>query len=132
GGTFFLDELGEMPLPAQAKLLRVLEKREIIRVGSVEPRPIDVRFIAATHRDLSQLVAEGKFRQDLYFRLDGISLRIPPLRARTAEIVPLALKFIEEASARAERSRVAISEEAAAALEGHAWPGNVQIGRPHV
>jgi two-component system response regulator AtoC len=96
GGTVFLDEIGEMPLALQVKLLRVLEQREVMRVGAVRPRIIDVRFMAATNRNLESEIAEGRFRQDLYFRLNGISLSLPPLRERTEEIGPLALAFTEQ------------------------------------
>src|SRR5258706_2819798 len=86
GGTLFMDEVGELPLPTQAKLLRVLETREVARLGSVKPRKIDVRFLAATNRNLDVEVAPGPFRPDLFFRLNGITLTIPPLRARVSEI----------------------------------------------
>ncbi|MEJ7735556.1 MAG: sigma 54-interacting transcriptional regulator, partial [Polyangiaceae bacterium] len=86
GGTVFLDEVGELPMTTQVKLLRVIEERQVYRVGSVKPRLIDVRFVAATNRDLEAEVALGSFRQDLFFRLDGISLVIPPLRERRDEI----------------------------------------------
>jgi len=128
GGTVFLDEIGDMPLPLQVKMLHALENREITRVGEVKPRPIDVRFIAATHRDLEALVAEGKFRQDLYFRLNKISLTVPPLRERPEEIEPLAQRFLLEA-ARAGGGKgrpPQLSAEALDLLRGYAWPGNAR------
>jgi DNA-binding NtrC family response regulator len=126
GGTVFLDEAGEMPLALQAKLLRVLDQREVFRVGSVVPRPIDVRFIAATNRDLSGEIARGRFRQDLFFRLNGITLAVPPLRERAEEIVPLARLFAAKASIHAGRGEPRIAPEALALLRGYAWPGNVR------
>jgi DNA-binding NtrC family response regulator len=126
GGTLFLDEIGEMPLTTQAKLLRVLESGEVTRVGAIKPRTVDVRFVAATHRDLKTLVANGRFREDLFFRLEGVSIRIPPLRERVAEIVPLAESFIVEAAAAASRPAPRLSEEASARLRAHPWSGNVR------
>ena len=95
GGTVLLDEVGEMPISVQAKLLRVLETREVTRVGSVKPRAINVRFVSATNRDLEQEVLRGTFRRDLFFRLNGISLSLPPLRERVTEIASLAEQFVE-------------------------------------
>ena len=126
GGTLFLDEVGELPLTTQAKLLRVLESGEVTRVGAVKPRSVDVRFVAATHRDLSVLVANGKFREDLFFRLDGVAIRIPPLRERTAEILPLAESFIIEAAAAAAQPPPSLAPDATARLRSHLWPGNVR------
>ena len=103
GGTVLLDEIGELPLPLQAKLLRVIETREVMRVGAVSRAPIDVRFLAATNRVLEDEVARGAFRQDLYYRLNGISLLIPPLRARVDEIEPLARSFVENAAKLSDR-----------------------------
>ncbi|MBX3223030.1 MAG: sigma 54-interacting transcriptional regulator [Labilithrix sp.] len=123
GGTVLLDEVGEMPQTTQAKLLRVLESREVMRVGSVEARPIDVRILAATNRDLPALVASGAFRSDLYFRLDGITIRLPPLRERRAEILPIATSLLATAS---KGSPPSMSAEAIARLESYAWPGNVR------
>ncbi|HEX4404818.1 MAG TPA: sigma-54-dependent Fis family transcriptional regulator, partial [Polyangia bacterium] len=96
GGTLFMDEVGELPLTTQAKLLRVLETREVARLGSVKPRKIDVRFLAATNRDLEAEVTRGAFRRDLYFRFNGITLNIPPLRARVGEIRHLAETFVQQ------------------------------------
>jgi DNA-binding NtrC family response regulator len=127
GGTVFLDEAGEMPLALQAKLLRVLDQREVFRVGSVVPRPLDVRFIAATNRDLGREIARGRFRQDLFFRLNGITLAVPPLRERIEEIVPLARLFVEKAARHAGRvDEPRISLEALSLLRAYAWPGNVR------
>jgi transcriptional regulator with PAS, ATPase and Fis domain len=126
GGTLFLDEIGELALAMQAKLLRVLENREITRVGGLKARSIDLRIVCATNRDLAALVRSGAFRQDLYFRLNGITLVIPPLRARRLEIVPLARAFIVDACREAGRPPLGISERALQALESHPWPGNVR------
>ena len=126
GGTLFLDEIAELPLAMQAKLLRVLESREVTRVGGLKSRSIDVRFICATNRDLVSLVRSGAFRQDLYFRLNGISLVIPPLRQRRSEIAPLAQAFIIQACRDAGRRQVPITADAMRQLEMHDWPGNVR------
>ncbi len=126
GGTLFLDEIAELPLPMQAKLLRVLENREVTRVGGLKSRAIDVRFVCATNRDLVNLVRSGAFRQDLYFRLNGISLVIPPLRERRAEIAPFVEAFVAQACRDAGRPRLTVTSEAMVALESHDWPGNVR------
>ena len=126
GGTIFLDEVGEMPLSVQAKLLRVIEAREVIRVGSTKARPIDVRFVAATNRDLEGEVARGAFRQDLFYRLNGVAIVIPPLRERTGEIAPLTLSFVEQVSQKLGRPPPCVSPDAMVVLEGYAWPGNVR------
>jgi transcriptional regulator with PAS, ATPase and Fis domain len=123
GGTVLLDEVGEMPLTTQAKLLRVLESREVMRVGSIETRAIDVRLVAATNRDLPSLVAAGGFRSDLYFRLNGITIRIPPLRERRDEILPLARTFL---AAAALGRPIAFTPAALTKLEAYVWPGNVR------
>jgi two-component system response regulator AtoC len=125
-GTVFLDEIGELPLGIQVKLLRVLEHRQVMRVGGLSPRPIDVRFISATNRDLAGEVQRGTFRQDLYFRLNGIALSIPPLRERRDEIEPLARAFATSAAASIGRSPPVITLEAMATLFNHDWPGNVR------
>jgi len=125
-GTVFLDEIGELPLGIQVKLLRVLEDRQVMRVGGLSPRPIDVRFISATNRDLAAEVQRGTFRQDLYFRLNGIALAIPPLRERCDEIEPLARAFAASAAASIGRSPPVITREAMDALLRHDWPGNVR------
>ena len=126
GGTLFLDEIGELPLALQSKLLRVLESGEVTRLGSMKARSVDVRFISATNRDLRELAAAGRFREDLFFRLDGISIRIPSLRQRTVEIPELALAFAREACASAGRPPIAISHDAMARLIHHPWPGNIR------
>jgi DNA-binding NtrC family response regulator len=126
GGTVLLDEIGELPLPLQAKLLRVIETHEVMRVGAVKPRTIDVRFLAATNRVLEDEVARGAFRQDLYYRLNGISLLIPPLRARVDEIEPLARAFAETAAKVAERPAPKFSAAAIKLLRSYPWPGNIR------
>jgi two-component system response regulator AtoC len=126
GGTLFLDEVGELPLPTQAKLLRVLETREVSRLGSVKPRYIDVRFIAATNRDLEQEVARGTFRRDLYFRLNGITLTIPPLRQRVSEIPRLAQTFVRQICAEMGRIEPAVAPGVITLLERYQWPGNIR------
>ncbi|CAN5656792.1 hypothetical protein BH09MYX1_BH09MYX1_03220 [soil metagenome] len=126
GGTVFFDEIGEMPLPLQAKLLRVLEQREVVRVGGLRPRPIDVRFVFATHRDLEREVSAGRFREDLWFRINVVILHVPPLRDRGSEIVPLALAFLERAATESGRTVPSLSPQARALLLRHSWPGNVR------
>jgi transcriptional regulator with PAS, ATPase and Fis domain len=127
GGTVFLDEVGELPQTIQVKLLRVLEEQKVLRVGGRVPRSIDVRVLSATHRDLEADVARGAFRQDLYFRLSGVTLTIPPLRQRVADIAPLAELFAAKACRAFERSRIPeLSREALALLERYPWPGNIR------
>jgi DNA-binding NtrC family response regulator len=127
GGTVFLDEVGELPMSIQVKLLRVIEERQVLRVGGLKPRPIDVRFIAATNRDLELEVAHGAFRQDLFFRLNGVALVVPPLRDRVSEIEGLARLFASQAGRQLEQ---AIAPEIAPAaldlLLGYVWPGNIR------
>jgi two-component system response regulator AtoC len=126
-GTVFLDEIGEMSPGLQAKLLRVLEERQVLRVGGLSPRPIDVRFVAASHRDLEIEVHAGRFRQDLYFRLNGITLEIPPLRERANEIEGLASSFVADACRRQKRADAPIiTREAMTLLKGYSWPGNIR------
>jgi DNA-binding NtrC family response regulator len=125
GGTVFLDEIGEMPLSLQAKLLRVIEERRVMRVGGLKDRPIDVRFVAATNRDLQGEIAAGRFRQDLYYRLDGISINIPPLRERPGEIEELARLFINKATPDGQRPPV-LSPAALELLRDYEWPGNIR------
>ncbi len=125
-GTVFLDEIGEVSRPVQAKLLHVLEHDEVLRLGAVRPNAIDVRFIAATNREIEALVAEGQFRRDLYFRLAGVPLRIPPLRERKSEIADIARAFVDEASARAQRPAPRLSPAATARLVEYGWPGNIR------
>jgi len=126
GGTLFLDEVGELPLTTQAKLLRVLETREVARLGSVRPRRIDVRFIAATNRDLEAEVARGSFRRDLFFRLNGITLTIPPLRERVTEIRRLAEMFVRQICRELGRPEPLLPAKIIALLENYAWPGNIR------
>ena len=126
GGTALLDEIGELPPPAQAKLLRVLEAGQVLRVGASIPQPLDVRFVAATNRDLDADVVAGRFRRDLYFRLAGAILAIPPLRERRGEIEALARRFAADAAARLGRPAPRIAGAALAALRARAWEGNVR------
>lgn len=127
GGTVFLDEVGELSPTIQAKLLRVLETREITRLGSVQSRKVDVRFVAATNRDLEQEVEQGRFRRDLFFRLAVVALTIVPLRQRRSEIVPMAERFIAAACQRNGRVPVPhLSPDAAELLMGYPWPGNLR------
>jgi DNA-binding NtrC family response regulator len=125
-GTVFLDEIGEMPFDLQAKLLRVLEQREVVRVGAVHARPIFARFLAATNRDLEGEGTEKTFRRDLFFRLNGITVAVPPLRARRAEIEALARHFVGEACARASRAAPRIAPDVLTKLGLYDWPGNVR------
>jgi DNA-binding NtrC family response regulator len=126
GGTVLLDEIGELTPSAQAALLRVLETKQVTRIGGAKEIAVDVRVIAATHRDLEAMVETGAFRGDLWYRLNSITLKIPPLRERTAEIRPLAERFLKEATKHARSNVKAIDAEALAALESYAWPGNVR------
>jgi two-component system response regulator AtoC len=127
GGSVFLDEVGELPLAVQAKLLRVLDQREVLRVGGLKPRKIDVRFVAATNRDLELEVQRGAFREDLYYRLNAVVIVVPPLRERTGEIAPLARMFVARA-ARELGLEDAPDVDAGAmeVLERYPWPGNVR------
>jgi len=124
-GTLMLDEIGDLPHPLQAKLLRFLQERTIERLGGRSEIPVDVRVVCATHQDLQQLIAEGKFREDLYYRLAEITVRIPPLRERTGDAVLLAHAFLRR-FAQETRRQLSFSEEALKAIEKHAWPGNVR------
>ena len=126
GGTVLLDEVGELPASIQAKLLRVLEERQVLRVGAVKNEPIDVRFIFATNRDLEAEVARGAFRSDLYFRVNGLAIVIPPLRDRAAEIEPLARSFAAEAAQREGKVAPDFTPDALAALKAWPWPGNIR------
>jgi two-component system response regulator AtoC len=127
GGTVFLDEVGELSPATQAKLLRVLAERVVVRVGSTQVRPVDVRFIAATNRDLESDSRAGRFREDLFFRLNGISLTIPPLRDRQGEIDELARTFVAGGCRQIERTEIPrLSVEASALLHRHSWRGNVR------
>ncbi|HKD40880.1 MAG TPA: sigma 54-interacting transcriptional regulator [Myxococcaceae bacterium] len=126
GGTVLLDEIGELPIGMQPKLLRVLEEREVMPVGGLRARAVDVRFISATNRDLEGEVAQGKFREDLYFRLNGISVEIPALRKRISEIPGLATSFALEASRRFGFPSRTLSPEAIELLMQYRWPGNIR------
>jgi transcriptional regulator with GAF, ATPase, and Fis domain len=126
GGTVFLDEIGELALAAQAKLLRVLETKRLTRVGDVREREVDIRIIAATNRDLDAEVKAGRFRQDLFFRLSGAMLWLPPLRSRKRELQLLAQAFLDEAATRAGREQMQISAAAMARLSAYSWPGNIR------
>lgn len=126
GGTLFLDELGELPLPAQAQLLRVLQEGEIRRIGASTSRKVNIRLVAATHRDLAKMVKEGKFREDLYFRIHVIEIRMPPLRERGDDLIELAHYALEKACRRLHRPPMRLSEDALAALRAYSWPGNVR------
>ena len=125
-GTLFLDEIGDLPMSLQAKLLRFLQERVIERVGGREEIPVDVRVIGATHQDLGQLIEEGRFREDLYYRLSEISLRIPPLRERTGDAVLLARHFLDLFGRDHGRSLRGFTEHALAAIETYPWPGNAR------
>ncbi|MEO7327326.1 MAG: sigma 54-interacting transcriptional regulator [Minicystis sp.] len=126
GGTVLLDEVGELPATVQAALLRVLETKRIVRVGSTREIEVDVRVIAATHRDLEAMCAAGTFRQDLYYRLNAMVLTLPPLRARREDIAPLAAHFLALANQSNERTIKGFDAEALALLDRYAWPGNVR------
>jgi two-component system response regulator AtoC len=126
GGTLFLDEIGEMPLGVQARVLRALANREVLPLGALKPRPIDVRLVAATNRDLRNEVSKGTFRRDLFYRINGISLEIPPLRERRSEIVSLTSVFLTGAAQDNQRSTPVLSPESRALLESYAWPGNIR------
>ena len=126
-GTIFLDEVGELPPAIQVKLLRVLEDRKVLRIGGRTPRQLDVRFIAATNRDLEAEIASKNFRQDLYFRLNGVSFVVPPLRERITEVAPLAERFLAAAGQTLDRSeRLRLAPDTIGYLERYAWPGNVR------
>ena len=126
GGTVFLDEIGDLPSALQAKLLRAIESRTISRLGAVRSHTVDLRFVAATNRDLQAEVASGRFRRDLFYRLNTVTLTVPPLRDRRSEIEPLARLFLESASARFAIPELALSAASVSALLRHAWPGNVR------
>jgi len=125
-GTLFLDEVGDIPLELQSKLLRVLQEREFERLGSTRTQKVDVRVIAATHRDLKQMVCEGTFRSDLYYRLHVFPLTVPPLRDRREDIPLIVRHFVEKYSQRMNRHIETISSRAWEALTNYAWPGNVR------
>ncbi|RMF94513.1 MAG: sigma-54-dependent Fis family transcriptional regulator, partial [Planctomycetota bacterium] len=127
GGTLFLDEIGDMPTDVQAKLLRVLETGEVTPVGSTKADKVDVRVIAATNRDLAELVEEGCFREDLYYRINVVELKLPPLRERRNDIERLANEFLQESSKALQRANMPrFSRNAIEVLQEHPWPGNVR------
>ncbi|GGC70427.1 sigma-54-dependent transcriptional regulator [Marinobacter halophilus] len=126
GGSLFLDEIGELPAEAQARLLRVLQESEIRKVGSTQSRTVDVRMIAATHRNLKAMTRTGEFREDLYYRLNVMQIRIPPLRERRPDILGLARRFLKRQSEKLGRPELSLSPEAMQALERCRWPGNVR------
>jgi len=126
GGTLFLDEVGELPPSAQAKLLRVLQEHEIERVGGTRPIPVDVRLVAATHRDLAAEVRSGRFREDLYYRLAVFPIEVPPLRARRDDVAELARAFVRRHARSLGKPLTGLSDDALAALTAHSFPGNVR------
>jgi DNA-binding NtrC family response regulator len=126
GGTLFLDEIGDMSLVLQAKILRVLQEREIERLGGEDRIPVDVRIVAATHRDLGELIAAGEFREDLYYRLAVVRLHLPPLRERPGDVRDLTLHYAARFATAHARPLHFIAEAALRRLEGHPWPGNVR------
>src|SRR5205085_4123422 len=124
GGTVFLDEIGDMPYKLQAKLLRVLENREVTRIGSNEPIKVNVRLISATHRDLESAIATKEFRMDLYQRLKAFVIRIPSLRERREDIPLLAAHFIKDFNTTHGKHATTIAEPVRRAMAGYSWPGN--------
>ncbi|TRX73648.1 sigma-54 interaction domain-containing protein [Pseudomonas mangiferae] len=126
GGTLFLDEIGDLPLNMQVKLLRVLQEREVVRLGSRSAIPIDVRLVAATNVNLADAVVAGHFREDLFYRLHVAAIHLPALRERPGDILPLALFFLEEHSRRLGYARATLSPEAERKLLAHSWPGNIR------
>ena len=126
GGTIFLDEIGNLPYHLQAKLLTVLQSRSVVRVGSNEPIPVDVRLVCATNANLDERVAQGKFREDLLYRINTIHLEIPPLRERKEDIIPLAELFIERFAKQYDKGPLALSEGAKQKLKEHPWYGNIR------
>ncbi|MFC3606265.1 sigma-54-dependent transcriptional regulator [Stutzerimonas tarimensis] len=126
GGTLFLDEIGELPLEAQARLLRVLQEGEIRRVGSIQSQKVDVRLIAATHRDLKTLAKTGQFREDLYYRLNVIALRLPALRERESDVLEIADAFLVRQAERLGLERLSFARDAQMAILRYSWPGNVR------
>lgn len=126
GGTFFLDEVGDLPLSLQAKLLRFLQERVIERVGGREEIPVDVRVICATHQNLKKLIEEGRFREDLFYRLGEISIKIPPLRERLGDAVLLAHHFRNKFATKEGRHSMSFTQEALSAIETYNWPGNIR------
>jgi DNA-binding NtrC family response regulator len=126
GGTVFLDEIGELPLPLQVKLLRVLQEREIDKLGEPRPRKVDVRVIAATNRDLEKMVSDGSFREDLFYRLAVVPIRMPPLRERMDDLPFLVEHLLVKHASRLQRERPAVAKAVYAALNAYMWPGNIR------
>ncbi|MCP4679777.1 MAG: sigma-54-dependent Fis family transcriptional regulator [Deltaproteobacteria bacterium] len=126
GGTLFLDEIGDMPLSLQTKILRALQERRVLPVGGTEAVPVDIRVLSATHSDLEQAMADGAFRQDLYFRIKGIELHVPPLRQRFEDIVLLANHFLKRYATRSKQKPLTLTREAVNSLVSHSWPGNIR------
>ena len=126
GGTIFLDEVGELPLPTQARLLRVLESGEFIKVGSSKVQKTDVRIVAATNVNLTQAIAEGRFREDLYYRLNTVPIQIPPLRERGEDVLLLFRKFASDFAEKYRMPAIQLTEDAKRVLLSYSWPGNVR------
>lgn len=126
GGTLFLDEVGELPLEAQARLLRVLQEGEVRPIGSTESRKVDVRLVAATHRDLGKLAREGRFREDLYFRINVVQIKLPPLRERGKDILALAETFVKRYCSEMRKPTLSLTPEAIQAITTYTWPGNIR------
>ncbi|GIX31905.1 MAG: hypothetical protein KatS3mg124_2377 [Porticoccaceae bacterium] len=126
GGTLFLDEIGELPLEAQARLLRVLQEGEVRAIGSVRPRKVDVRLLAATHRDLKKLCEEGRFREDLYYRINVVTLKLPPLRERGKDILLLAEHLLERFCRQLGKGPLTLAPDAIQAITSYRWPGNIR------
>ena len=126
GGTLFLDEIGNIPLHLQAKLLRVIQSRSVVRVGGTEARPVDIRLICATNMDLEALVREGRFREDLYYRINTVHIALPPLRERKEDILPLSQLFLERFAQKYHRPLTGIASDAAQMLTEGRWSGNIR------
>ncbi|MDX1754895.1 MAG: PEP-CTERM-box response regulator transcription factor [Marinobacter sp.] len=126
GGTLFLDEIGDMPMPLQAKLLRFLQERVIDRVGSINPIPVDVRVVCATHRDVRALIDAGDFREDLYYRVSEITLEVPSLRDRDGDALLVAQSLLKTLGKQMDRPALSFTEDAVAAISSYGWPGNVR------
>ncbi len=126
GGTLFLDEIGDLSLALQVKLLRVLQERQVVRLGARQPIPLNVRLVAATNVDLHKAIEAGRFRSDLYYRLGVASVQLPPLSERAGDILPLARHFIGVYSGKLHRNNVTLSPQASAALLSYEWPGNIR------
>jgi two-component system NtrC family response regulator len=126
GGTLFLDEIGDMPMALQAKLLRFLQERVVDRVGSVKPVPVDVRVVCATHRNVQELITQGEFREDLYYRISEITLDVPALRERDGDALVIAQSLLKSLGKQLDRQNLSFSEDAVQAITSYAWPGNVR------